>query len=190
MSDFSSLIRSYLRSDPADRDLSKGALLLLRIHGNEFRYNAMIRNLQANAQRIEDELNDYLRHRDSIPSKEEARQIRKEAQALIDAKGKRQPDSGSAVAGASELPQVSGRDFKAGKRTDHDSLPEHIQLIFEQNMALKRRMSQYHLEIRNLLKSSKDCASADLKTLVTLLKEADITYRKNWKTYDRYGSQG
>lgn len=181
MSDFSSLIRSYLRSDPADRDLSKGALLLLRIHGNEFRYNAMIRNLQANAQQIEDELKDYLRRRDSIPSKEEALQIRKEAQALIDAKGKRQPDSDSAG---------SCSAFKAGKRTDHDSLPEHIQLIFEQNMALRRRMSQYHLEIRNLLKSSKDCASADLKTLVTLLKEADITYRKNWKTYDRYGSQG
>ena len=180
MSDFSSLIRSYLRSDPADRDLSKGALLLLRIHGNEFRYNAMIRNLQANAQRIEDELKDYLRRRDSIPSKEEARQIRKEAQALIESKGK--TSAGLRLCGTPA--------FKAGKRTDHDSLPEHIQLIFEQNMALKRRMSQYHLEIRNLLKSSKDCASADLKTLVTLLKEADITYRKNWKTYDRYGSQG
>lgn len=176
MSDFSNLVRSYLREHPADRSLKEGALLCLRINGNELRYNAMMRNLQGNAQAIEDELREYIQRRDAVPSKEEALQIRKEAKAIINSsKGKKsQPDPG----------------FKAGKRADHDSLPEHVQLIFEQNMALKRRMSQYHLEIRNLLKSTRDCASADLKALVTLLKEADVTYRTNWKKYDSYGREG
>lgn len=185
MSDFSNLVRSYLREHPADRSLKEGALLCLRINGNELRYNAMMRNLQGNAQAIEDELRQYIQRRDAIPSREEAVQIRKEARAILDQrKGKKisQPDPGT--------DSVSAKEFKAGKRADHDSLPEHVQLIFEQNMALKRRMSQYHLEIRNLLKSTKDCASADLKALVTLLKEADVTYRANWKKYDSYGREG
>ncbi len=185
MSDFSNLVRSYLREHPADRSLKEGALLCLRINGNELRYNAMMRNLQGNAQAIEDELRQYIQRRDAIPSREEAVQIRKEARTLLNSsKGKKnsQPDPGT--------DSVSAKEFKAGKRADHDSLPEHVQLIFEQNMALKRRMSQYHLEIRNLLKSTKDCASADLKALVTLLKEADVTYRANWKKYDRYGREG
>ena len=188
MSDFSSLIRSYLRADPADRDLKAGALLTLRIHGNEFRYNAVMRNLEANAQNIEDELRLYLQRRDAIPSREEAVQIRREAAALVNSAGNGDRQRDSRTDSGSNSDNLS--EFKAGKRADHDSLPEHIQLIFEQNMALKRRMSQYHLEIRNHLKSSKDCAAADLKTLVSLLKEADVTYRTNWKKYDSYGIQG
>ena len=178
MSDFSSLVRSWLRADPADRDLKAGAMLTLRIHGNEGRYNATVRNLAANAADIERQLREYISRRDAIPSREEARQIRREAEALVKSRGMAAGSDGSISAAA---------EFKAGKRADHDSLPEHVQLIFEQNMALKRRMSQYHLEIRNLLKSTKDCADADLKAIVTLLKEADVTYRNNWKAYDSYG---
>lgn len=178
MSDFSSLVRSWLRADPADRDLKAGAMLTLRIHGNEARYNATMRNLSANAADIEGQLRAYIQRRDAIPSEREARQIRREAEALVRSRGS---------SGQKGAATVTAADFKAGKRADHDSLPEHIQLIFEQNMALKRRMSQYHLEIRNLLKSTKDCAAADLKAIVALLREADITYRDNWRTYDAYG---
>ena len=183
MSDCTHLVRSYLRAHPADRDLAKGAEIALRIHGNEYRYRAMLRNLSASADQIETELQKYIERKNAIPTKEEALQIRREAKAMLQE---------IKVQGAKSQPEnVSPtRAFKSGKRFDHDALPEHIQLIFDQNMSLRRRMSQYHLEIRNLLSSPKTCATQDLRTLTALLKQADEEYHRNWKKYDRYGKEG
>lgn len=195
MSDFTHLVRSYLRAHPADRDLAKGAEIALRIHGNEYRYRAMLRNLPASADQIETELQKYIERKNAIPTKEEALQIRREAKAMLQkirVQGKQVlPDSElSHSSHSSQNSQNSQKAFKAGKRFDHDSLPEHIQLIFDQNMSLRRRMSQYHLEIRNLLSSPKTCATQDLRTLTALLKQADEEYHRNWKKYDRYGKEG
>lgn len=180
MTDFSAIVRQWLNTHPDARSLEEGAELCLRIDGNEPRYRAMLRRLDANAQRIEQTLRDYIRRRDSIPSRQEAERIRAEAAALIQQVKTGQPKDSAA----------SAREFRAGKRTDHDSLPEEIQLLFETNMALKRRMAQIHLEIRRLLRSTKDCAAADLAGLVSLLKDSDVQYHNNWKKYDSYGTQG
>lgn len=171
MSDFSNLVRSWLRSKGADRSLEDGALIALRIHGNEYKYRAMLRSLKASEPEIERILSAYLTRSDSIPSKLEAQQIKQEAIQLVE---------------AVKVSDNTEHTAKNGLRADHDSLPDDIKAIFERNMSLKRQMSQYHLELRNLLKSTKDCASADIKTIVELLKEADVEYRNNWKLYDGY----
>ncbi|MDE6717877.1 MAG: hypothetical protein K2J70_06765 [Muribaculaceae bacterium] len=179
--DFSSIVRSFLRENPADRNYQFGASLVLRISGNEYRYRALLNGLPATQTQIIAELESYLRRRDAIPSRERIAEIRKEAQQLISER-EAEKDNTKVCTGEQKPVKI----FRAGKRADHDSLPDNIKIIFEENMNLKRKMAQYHLEIRNLLRSDKDCAAPDIADLVKLLKQADETYHNNWKAYDGY----
>ena len=110
------------------------------------------------------------------PSEEDKEKIRKEAKDLLS--GKFSHKSGNTAAA-----------FKAGRRADHDTLPEEIQSLYRKNLELRHSMQQLHLQIRNLLKSRKDCAPQDLKDLCALLKKQDTEYRLNWKKYDDYGKE-
>ena len=164
--------RSWLHTPEADRDFELGARLAFRIHANPHRHRAILRAPQATLSSVVKILSDYVARIDATPSADEAAKIKEEARKLT------------------EKPVPPAKEFKAGKRADHDSLPKDIQQIFERNMDLRRKMSQYHLEIRNLLKSKKDCAPADLRPLVELLKNSDEVYRRNWAAYDAYGKKG
>lgn len=169
---FNAVIKAWLDADPADRDLEQGALLLLQLDRNNIKYQSRLRNLQSHAEEMEAELRESLTVRESMPSPAEEEAIRQEARRLVSSPMK---DNNPAA------------EFKAGKRADHDSLPEDIQKLYVENGELREKMRQYHLEIRHLLKKKTACASKDLKVLCQLLKETDLLYRANWHSYDGYG---
>ena len=173
---FNAVIRHWLDSHPDDRDYAEGAMILLRIDRNRIRYNTVIRNPKRYAAQIEADLRAIYEKRINAPTEEEKQKIRDDARQLLaqhDELKKNNPAS----------------EFKAGKRGDHDSLPEYIQKIYSDNLELRRSMQQYHLQIRQLLKSKRDCAPEDLRDLCALIKKADVKYHDNWKAYDAYGKE-
>lgn len=171
---FTAVIRHWLRQDPEDRDPAAGALCLFRIDGNEVRYRSRLRNPEASLPEIEEKLRAALAEREQYPTPEEKQQL------IVQAEEIRQKTEGF-----KDNNPAAG--FKAGKRPDHDTLPPEIRKLYVDNLDIRRRMQQYHLEIRMLIRKNTDCASKDLKILVGLLKNADVSYRRNWKEYDKYG---
>lgn len=170
---FNAVANAWLRSDPADRDLSQGALYILQIDRNQTAYAARMRNLKAYAQEIEQTLRDHITVREKTPTPEQAKQIRAEARQLLQEIAPLKEDNPAA-------------QFKSGKRADHDTLPTDIQQLYADNLELRHKMQQLHLEIRQLLKKKTACASSDLRDLCQLMRKTDTQYHDNWKQYDEY----
>lgn len=171
---FTAVIQSWLDADPQDRDYAAGATILLQLDGNKIRYNNIIRNPTRYADILEAELRRHFDQRNNRPSEQQKQIIRNEAKKVIK---------------SLFTEQSKAKQFKAGKRADHDSLPEDIKALYEKNTELRYKMQQLHLQIRTLIKSKKDCAPADLKDSCDLLKKYDIEYRKNWNSYDNFSAQ-
>lgn len=173
---FNAVIRHWLDSAEEDRDYAEGAMLLLRIDRNRIRYNMVIRNPAKYAGQIESELRKHYEDRINRPSEAEKLKIREDAKRLLadhDKLRKNNPANG----------------FKSGKRGDHDSLPAEIQQLYVDNLDLRRALQQYHLQMRTLIKSKRECAPEDLKDICALIKKTDVKYHENWKAYDNYGKE-
>ena len=170
---FTAVIQAWLDAAPEDRDLRHGAMLLLQLDQNRIRYNNIMRDPQRHEKMLESELRRHFEQRAAIPTEEQKEAIRKEARELLEEHTSLKEDNPAA-------------QFRAGKRADHDALPAEIRALYEKNLELRHAMQQYHLQIRTLLKSKKDCAPEDLRDLCSLLRDADKKYRANWKQYDSY----
>ncbi len=172
---FTAVIKQWLDRDPEDRDPVQGAITLLQIDGNRVRFDNIMRNPQRYIKFLETELRRYYDQILNTPSEEEKQKIRSDARKLLAEQTSLKSDNPASI-------------FRAGKRPDHDSLPENIQQIYVNNLDIRRRMQQYHLQIRMLLKSKRDCAPEDIRDLCELLKKEDIAYHRNWNTYDTFGN--
>ena len=173
---FNAVIQAWLNADPQDRDLAQGATMLLQLDSNKIRFNNIMRNPAKYADVIESELRRHYEERINRPSEEQKEAIRKEARELLEQHTSLKDGN-------------TAKQFKAGKRADHESLPEDIRKLYERNQELRYSMQQLHLQIRTLIKSKKDCAPQDLKDLCALLKRDDEEYRRNWNDYDSYARE-
>lgn len=167
MVNFDAVIKSWLDAHPEDRDPTQGALLLLKLDRNQVAYRAHIANPQRYLPKIQEALKAHLDRRRNIPSQQQTEQLVAEAEDILATK--------------------DCKEIKSGKRADHDSLPENIRKLYEDNLDLRRRRSLYHSQIQILRTSKADCSREDIRDLVALLKKTDIMYRENWKKYDNYG---
>lgn len=172
MIDISSPIRDWLNAHPADRDPAAGALLLLRLDRNQVFYRAVLANPSRHLPTLESRLRAHLTRRLSLPSHEQAKALAKEADEIMS------PE------------QAAVKAMKGGRRPDHESLPPEIQRLYADNLDLRHRMQQIHLQIRTLLSSGSECSRQDIADLVVILRDADIKYHDNWKLYDAYGTGG
>ena len=77
-------------------------------------------------------------------------------------------------------------EFKAGKRGDHDQLPDEIKALYVENLDIVHRMRELHLKLRTLSLDGATCPDSDrypfLKEIITL----DKRLHTNWDTYDHY----
>lgn len=167
MINFDAVIRQWLNYAEEDRSPQQGALILLKIDRNRVFYNAAIANPEKYLPKIEEKLKSHLTRREEVLSEEEKEFLVAVADKIMENK--------------------KFRAMTSGKRADHDSLPPEIQKLYEENLDLRRRRSQYHTQIQLLRTSKADCSKEDLKDIVDLLKQTDIKYRKNWKQYDSFG---
>ena len=78
------------------------------------------------------------------------------------------------------------KDFKAGKRADHDKLPEEIQALYVENLDLVHRMRELHLKLRTMSTTDSTCADSDRYPFLKEFIKLDKKLHDNWNVYDHY----
>lgn len=122
----------------------------------------------------------HLKYRLDNLTREEVRvmdaKVNKEAQQII---SEGEPE------GDDEIPEGS-TPKKLGRRDDHDSLPEDIKALWEQNAELYKKIKDKFEEI----KAMGDVPACDRYEHLKILAELDTRYLKNMQKYDEYMSDG
>lgn len=168
-------VQDWLNTPESERDIHKGAEMLLALTHNRALYNSVLRRPDKFMAKMVYELRKHLRLRLDHMAVTDV--VRLEAQVIprvIDAFG--EPP---AISADSELPEAL---VAKGKRADHDSLPEDIKDIWETNGQLYRRI----VVLFNELKAMADAQPCDRYEKLKMLDEAEKSYRSNFAIYDAY----
>ena len=78
------------------------------------------------------------------------------------------------------------KSFKAGKRADHDSLPDEIKALYVENLDLVHRMRELHLKLRTMSTSDSACADSDRYPFLKEFIKLDKKLHDNWNVYDHF----
>ena len=177
---FTQDIADWLETPREERDVRKGAELLLRINGNRHIYQlAMIRPETAH-NHVEADLKKFLQIRLDGHTMESVRQMDSElipkVQNIITT---RQDESENA-------PEETDDTAPAhrGKRSDHNELPEEIRAIYERGGELFEKIKQIFTELQQMENAPACDRYEKLKVLKPLVKE----YTDGWERYDNYNS--
>ena len=177
---FTQDIADWLETPREERDVRKGAELLLRINGNRHIYQlAMIRPETAH-DHVEADLKKFLQIRLDGHTMESVRQMDSElipkVQNIITT---RQDES-------EDAPEETDDTAPAhrGKRSDHNELPEEIRAIYERGGELFEKIKQIFTELQQMENAPACDRYERLKVLKPLVKE----YTDGWERYDNYNS--
>lgn len=163
-------IQQWLATPAAERDTAAGALMLYQLSSRyKFLYRATLARPEANAERVERELQKHL-------------QIRLAGYTLAEVgKMNRRVMSAAVESIESKGGKPFGPEF-AGKRADHDDLPEDIRAIYERNGEVWKKLKKTY-ETLQLMESAPMC---DRFEQLQILTELDDEYRENWEKYDHF----
>lgn len=170
---FTKAIQAWLMQEQEQRSLEEGALLLLRINRNQRLYSNIIR--RRDFQKLEYELNKHLKIRLEGLTREQVAAMERQALPLIK------------ETLAKHAPVISTEDdynkaTAAGRRPDHDTLPEQVRRLYDRNGELYFKMKS----LFETLKTMEDQQPCDRHELLLQLAEMDREYRENWNTYDAF----
>ena len=160
---FTEKVQAWLAQDAEQRDYAEGALLLLQLTGNQIMYRNLIANPSGKAQFIEYQLKKRLQFRLQQVTHEQVEQMQAQVDKIV---VNRNLDT------KKEKPV---NEFKAGKRADHDELPDEIQALYVENLGIVQRMRELHLKLRTLSLENATCPDSErypfLKELINLDKK-------------------
>lgn len=166
-------LQDFLDSPREDRDWNEGAILLLQLTNNTIMYRNLSINPKGKAEFIEGKLRAFLKARREVEAHDEVIILQEQVDAIIENR--------------TEFKEYNeAKEFKAGKRADHDRLPEDIQALYVENLDLVHRMRELHLRLRLLSDSTKQVPAAERKPLLDEFINLDKKLHANWDTYDHY----
>ena len=166
-------LQAFLDTPREERDWNEGAILLLQLTNNTIMYRNLSINPKGKAEFIEGKLRSFLKARREVEAHDEVNIMQEQVDAI--------------VASRTEFKEHNeAKDFKAGKRADHDSLPEDIQALYVENLDITRRMRELHLRLRLLSDSTKQMPASERKPLLDEFINLDKKLHANWDTYDHY----
>ena len=166
-------VKAYLETNPEERDLAAGALLVLQLTNNRIMYQNFMRKPKVFASRIEYELKKkyqfYLQQLTHDEVKEMAAKVK-------------------TIAEENHLTaeEKEHEEFKKGKRADHDSLPEEIQALYAQNLSILQQMRRVHTQLQLLSVENSTCPDSERYPFLKELISLDKQYHANWQQYDHY----
>ena len=166
-------LQDFLDTPREDRDWNEGAILLLQLTNNTIMYRNLSINPKGKAEFIEGKLRAFLKSRREIEAHDEVIILQEQVNAIIENRTEFKEDN-------------EAKEFKAGKRADHDRLPEDIQALYVENLDLVHRMRELHLRLRLLSDSTKQVPAAERKPLLDEFINLDKKLHANWDTYDHY----
>lgn len=166
-------VQEWLSVPQGERDLERGALLLLRLNRNRFMHANILR--RRNLAKLEYELQKHLRIRlEGLTAHQVAKM---ESEAL--------PRIAKTIATLAPVISTDADQPAAeyhGRRKDHDALPEQVRALYDRNGDLFYKMKN----LFETLKKMEDATPCDRHELLTQLVEMDRQYRENWDTYDTW----
>lgn len=166
-------LQDFLDTPREDRDWNEGAILILQLTNNTIMYRNLSINPKGKAEFIEGKLRAFLKSRREIEAHDEVIILQEQVNAIIENRTEFKEDN-------------EAKEFKAGKRADHDRLPEDIQALYVENLDLVHRMRELHLRLRLLSDSTKQVPAAERKPLLDEFINLDKKLHANWDTYDHY----
>ncbi len=166
-------LQNFLDTPREDRDWNEGAILLLQLTNNTIMYRNLSINPKGKAEFIEGKLRAFLKSRREVEAHDEVIILQEQVNAIIENRTEFKEDN-------------EAKEFKAGKRADHDRLPEDIQALYVENLDLVHRMRELHLRLRLLSDSTKQVPAAERKPLLDEFINLDKKLHANWDTYDHY----
>ena len=173
MNNLTDKLQDFLDTPREDRDWNEGAILLLQLTNNTIMYRNLSINPKGKAEFIEGKLRAFLKARREVEAHDEVIILQEQVNAIIENRTEFKEDN-------------EAKEFKAGKRADHDRLPEVIQALYVENLDLVHRMRELHLRLRLLSDSTKQVPAAERKPLLDEFINLDKKLHANWDTYDHY----
>ena len=162
-------IQQWLETPEKERNIQEGATLLLKMNKNQVMYRNIIMFPKKYGTVLEKELQKRLNMRVQQVTHETVEQMR------------------SQVGKMKQLQQDNpASGFKAGKRADHDLLPDEIQALYVENKSIVQRMRDVHAQLRILTTKPGICPDSDRYPFLKDLIALDKRLHENWARYDAY----
>lgn len=173
MNNLTDKLQVFLDTPREERDWNEGAILLLLLTNNTIMYRNLSINPKGKAEFIEGKLRAFLKSRREVEAHDEVIILQEQVNAIIENRTEFKEDN-------------EVKEFKAGKRADHDRLPEDIQALYVENLDLVHRMRELHLRLRLLSDSTKQVPAAERKPLLDEFINLDKKLHANWDAYDHF----
>ena len=173
MNNLTDKLQDFLDTPREDRDWNEGAILLLQLTNNTIMYRNLSINPKGKAEFIEGKLRAFLKSRREVEAHDEVIILQEQVNAIIENRTEFKEDN-------------EAKEFKAGKRADHDRLPEDIQALYVENLDLVHRMRELHLRLRVLSASTKQVLAAERKPLLDDFINLDKKLHANLDAYDHF----
>ena len=183
--DFTEKIQQWLETPHEERDYEQGALYLLKLNGNQIMYRNLMANPRGKAEFIEYHLRKHYGFRVKELTHAQVAQMQKQVE-QIEKKHFTFLNSPSVHRGSTAEPGGSSKEFKQGKRADHDTLPEEIQALYVENLSILQRMREVHLRLRTLSTADSPCPDSERYPFLKELIELDKKIHANWEQYDHF----
>lgn len=172
--EFTNKLQTWLSLPREDRDWDEGALMLLQLTGNKIMYRNLSVNPEGKANFIEGRLQQYLEFRLAELTHEQVKEMQHAVEEIVKEHTEFKSDDNEA------------KNFKAGKRADHDTLPEEIQALYVENLDLVHRMRELHLKLRTMSTTDSTCADSDRYPFLKEFIKLDKKLHDNWNIYDHF----
>lgn len=172
--EFTNKLQAWLSLPREDRDWDEGALMLLQLTGNKIMYRNLSVNPEGKANFIEGKLQQYLEFRLAELTHEQVKEMQHAVEEIVKEHTEFKNDDNEA------------KKFKAGKRADHDTLPEEIQALYVENLDLVHRMRELHLKLRTMSTTDSTCADSDRYPFLKEFIKLDKKLHDNWNVYDHF----
>lgn len=175
MNKLTTQLQQWLEKPTEERDWNEGAILLLQLTNNPIMYRNIRLNPKGKAEFIEGKLRQFLKLRLDAEAHDEVIAMQEQVDAIVASRTE-----------FSNKDTNPATDFKAGKRGDHDSLPDDIKALYTENLDIVRRMRELHLRLRLLSDSTKLVPASERKPLLDEFIKLDKKLHDNWNAYDHY----
>lgn len=172
--EFTNKLQTWLNQSREDRDWDEGALMLLQLTGNKIMYRNLSVNPEGKANFIEGKLQQYLEFRLAELTHEQVKEMQHTVEEIVKEHTEFKSDDNEA------------KNFKAGKRADHDTLPEEIQALYVENLDIVHRMRELHLKLRTMSTTDSTCADSDRYPFLKEFIKLDKKLHDNWNVYDHF----
>lgn len=172
--EFTNKLQTWLSLPREDRDWDEGALMLLQLTGNKIMYRNLCVNPEGKANFIEGKLQQYLEFRLAELTHEQVKEMQHAVEEIVKEHTEFKSDDNEA------------KNFKAGKRADHDTLPEEIQALYVENLDIVHRMRELHLKLRTMSTTDSTCADSDRYPFLKEFIKLDKKLHDNWNVYDHF----